>query len=506
MSQMSHLPIVRRFEPWHDRIVSAVPWALAVLLGIGVGLAATRGPLTIVAVLAAAALAWVLVLGPRIVPTFHLALAAILIGYAFLNRGFAYIGVGSVFVGEVVVGLAVITLVVRLPRARFGLGEAAILAFMAWGAARTIPYLGEHGIDAIRDAVAWGYALIALAVSASLTGGAVGRAVRLYRRLALVAVLWFPVAAVASYAFGDALPRVPGQEIPLIYFKGGDAGVHLAGIAAFLFVGLYGARSLTIARSALMWAGWGASVALVAAVNRGGMAAASIAVLSLLFVRRLNQWIIAVCVAAVLLSGAWLANPEIDFGIQRRLSFQQLVENATSIFFDSGTTQTAATRAWRLDWWDTIIEYTVAGPYLLEGKGYGVNLADSDGFQVYEDGSLRSPHSAHFEILARSGVTGLVLWILLNALVAVAILRAARKAIRAHKRWWLAVTAWLGVYWLAALVNMSVDVYLAGPMGGIWFWAVVGAILALSRLIEEPEPDDPDASINSARDVARRPR
>jgi len=66
---------------------------------------------------------------------------------------------------------------------------------------------------------------------------------------------------------------------------------------------------------------------------------------------------------------------------------------------------------------------------------------------------------------------------------------AAARARRTGRTWWLAVTAWLFVYWLAALVNMSVDVYLGGPQGGIWFWAVFGAGLAVARLIREGEAD-----------------
>ena len=37
-----------------------------------------------------------------------------------------------------------------------------LLAFMVLGAARTVPYLGEYGVDALRDAVLWGYAFFAL--------------------------------------------------------------------------------------------------------------------------------------------------------------------------------------------------------------------------------------------------------------------------------------------------------------------------------------------------------
>ena len=34
--------------------------------------------------------------------------------------------------------------------------------------------------------------------------------------------------------------------------------------------------------------------------------------------------------------------------------------------------------------------------------------------------------------------------------------------------------AFLVAYWMAFLVNTSFDVFLEGPMGGIWFWTLVG--------------------------------
>jgi hypothetical protein len=33
-------------------------------------------------------------------------------------------------------------------------------------------------------------------------------------------------------------------------------------------------------------------------------------------------------------------------------------------------------------------------------------------------------------------------------------------------------------YWTARIVNMNFDVYLEGPMGGIWFWTIFGLGLA----------------------------
>lgn len=121
---------------------------------------------------------------------------------------------------------------------------------------------------------------------------------------------------------------------------------------------------------------------------------------------------------------------------------------------------------------------------LLDGKGYGINLADDDGFQLLADHSLRAPHNGHIEILARSGVPGLTLWILLQIVFGLTLLRAAARARAANLQRWVAIVGWVFAYWLAALVNAAFDVYLQGPQGGIWFWSMMGLGIAAATAID----------------------
>ena len=106
------------------------------------------------------------------------------------------------------------------------------------------------------------------------------------------------------------------------------------------------------------------------------------------------------------------------------------------------------------------------------------------------DGSLRAPHNGHFAILARGGVTGLALWIILQAGYAIGLLRTAIGAHRLGRDHWVAIMAWLFVYWVAAMVNMSFDPYLEGPHGGIWFWSLFGLGLFAMRAWRADEADD----------------
>jgi len=473
--------------------------AAAVLISVAIGAAAAVSPVGAVAVAAALGGLALLTLGERMVPIFQVALVAILAGYAFLGRGVAHLGAPPVYLGEAVLSIGLIAIVVSLGRARWRPAHIAILAFVAWGVIRTVPYIGTYGLDAFRDAVTWGYAVFAIAVSLTVRPQHFEVIVRLYRRLIPIFVFWVPVAAVVSVVFAGILPRAPGSEVPIVVFKGGDMGVHLAGVGAFMILGL-GGSSIVGLREVVIWAGWLLAVVTAGAVNRGGLLAASMVATTVLFIRATSRWLMVVVVGLVLIAIVGLADPEVDLGFDRRISLDQIVANVTSIFDSHADEGLEGTKTWRLRWWNTIIGYTFDGPHFWDGKGYGINLADDDGFQLLADHSLRAPHNGHIEILARSGVLGLALWILLQVVFGLTLLRAAARARAADLQRWVAIVGWIFAYWLAALVNASFDVYLQGPQGGIWFWSVMGLGIAAATAIDTmtKAPSRPDVAPRSA--------
>jgi hypothetical protein len=78
----------------------------------------------------------------------------ILLGYALLGRGFAYLGLGPLHVSEIILflGLFVWGLNRHLLKVFWLLPTWFLLGFMLWGCIRTLPYLSIHGLDALRDA------------------------------------------------------------------------------------------------------------------------------------------------------------------------------------------------------------------------------------------------------------------------------------------------------------------------------------------------------------------
>lgn len=466
--------------------------AVGIVASLVAGVMLARHPIPAAAGLLALAAATALAIAsPRLDRVFFACLGALLWGYAFLGRGFAYVGAPPVFVGEMTLAVGLLAVAahrgLRLPVQAPALWLLG--AFALWGAARTLPYVSRDGVDALRDAVLWGYGAFTVLVAGLVAGpGAFARLVRTYRRWLPWFLLWVPVVAFLVVFAGPLLPRTESQ-VTVPTFKPGDTGVHLAGAAAFLLVGLHHApaRGAPLVRrwtEILLWVAWLVGALVVGANNRGGILAILAAVLVVFVLqptraaRRLV--ILFVAGAAVVAALAALDTSEISLyqGGARALSPKQVTDNITSIFSSGGPRgDLDDTRNWRLQWWTEIVGYTVHGPYRWTGKGFGVNLANDDDFQV-GDGSLRSPHSVHMSVLARTGVPGLVLWLLLQAAVGIALLRAYRRAVRARAEWWAQIDLWLLAYWVAFLCDASFDVYIESPQGGIWFWTLVGLSIA----------------------------
>lgn len=407
------------------------------------------------------------------------ALGVLLLGYAFFGRGFAYLGVAPIYVGEMVLALAVLV-TIRTAARRWLKLELLVVAFMIWGLARTVPYIATDGIDALRDGVLWGYAIFALALAAIVRREHFERLRRHYAFIIPVFMAWVGVSAVVTFA--QALPTIPGTNVTVIYFKGGDMGVHLAGTIAFLVAGLWpgspGAASLIVTVLLPLWL---VAVAFAGSLNRGGLFSALSGLSVALFVRPPTRAWSAIAVAGLLFATVLLVDPDLDVGRARTISVDQILTNVGSVLMNTGDSNLDGTRDFRLRWWGDIVDYTIAGPHFWTGKGFGVNLANDDGYQIKTDGSLRAPHNSHLTVLARMGVPGLLIWLVLQLAFGIQLVRAFLASKRSGATFWCRIDAWLFAYWIAMLLNTSFDPYLEGPQGGIWFWTVMGLGFAAIR-------------------------
>lgn len=403
----------------------------------------------------------------------------VLLGYALGGRTFAYLGLGPLYVGELALACGIAATVatraaLRIPRSPTVYALGALFAWCGW---LTLVGVAQHGMDALRDSVLWAYSLFGLVVACAL----VSQPLRLrwlmdrYVRFGRIFVLLMPGIWTVSALYGDQLPRLPGTDVSLLQVKATDTLVHLAGIAGFQFLGLAPVSPLTVF---VFLVGF----IVLSTRSRGAMLAVALAMALLVAIRPMRRrvWISAAVVVGLL---PFLLT--LDFGVtiaHRELSSRQFIVNALSIFDGDVSHRLEGTKQWRVEWWSKIVDYTVFGPHFWTGKGFGVNLARDDGFELGLRTPLRSPHNIHLTVLARTGVPGFLLWEAVQIAWLWEMARAYRASRRRGRTRWARLFLFLIAYWLAMIVNASFDVALEGPMAGVWFWSVIGVGLAAARI------------------------
>jgi len=423
------------------------------------------------------------------------------VGYMLMGKTLAYVGVSSLYIGEFVllIGIA-LCIDPKLANPLFRMPLFWILVcFIGWGALRTIPYISGYGLDALRDSVVWSYSLFAILLSCLLIRyQSLIPLLRFYDRHVVIWTACLLVSMTISILFGDRVPTFGPGEVAFLLLKYGDTAVHLSGLATFITLGIgrdLGQRRsrLTSATFYLFW--W--LTALEVAINNRGALLTIILCLVIPpifgFVRGVARQGAVGLLAAVLIA---TLIPALDFsGRGREFSLSQVVTNAESIVMPVDEADLDNTKVWRQMWWTQIVDYTVHGPYFWLGKGYGINLATDDGVITTAGITgpvLRSPHNGHMTFLARSGVPGMCLWILLNLSFAASLIHSFFRARRRGMMLWAHIDLWVLIYWVGFIVNMSVDVFLEGPQGGIPFWCLFGigmtALHTQKRLFAQARP------------------
>jgi hypothetical protein len=409
-------------------------------------------------------------------------LAIVLLGYALMGKGFAYLGLPPFYIGEIALlsGIIVFLRTGAFVGALATLPAVLLVALTALVLARTLPFFGLYGFDSLRDGAIVIYGGFAFIVVALLLEDArrINTLLRYYRIMLACLPILFMALLLTKYR-PEYFPRLYGP-VRIVDIGPSAVGTHLAGAMVFALIGY---RKVSVAWVSV----WLATLALVAATNRGATLAVVLPVAFAMFMLGRYRLMLTIVAAGMAIFAA-LLTLESTFGdyndaadsrnsFERPLSVHQIVDNVQSII--SSDQQSEGNKQWRLSWWEIIINDTIRGPNFWTGRGFGLNLADADGFAGTGDPRnprppTRSPHNAHMTLLARAGVPGLVLW----ALVLLSWFGMLMKAIltarlRGHKQW-ADLFLFIGCYATAILINATFDVVLEGPMQGIWFWCLFG--------------------------------
>jgi len=360
---------------------------------------------------------------------------------------------------------------------RLPLGMAVVL-FMLVGAAYTLVAVPRWGMDAVRDAAIWYYAIFFFL--GAYVAGKPPVADWLWRKLGWVwffSLVWnLTVWATGSWPV-HASPIVPWRGVHVLYGSGSENRMHMSLAAALLVLGWPRLReniprkvfvilaSCAAAAGLFVSSGRGVKVAILAALAAGLLATLGsrqrvwptgrIALVSFLLV-------LGLAVAAI------AAGPA---GIKRAGRIERFEDVRHAAY--QGTTH------WRLTWWTAIIK-KVHEENPAFGLGFGYNLGRLNcylGMNWRRRWAIRSPHNYNMSVFGHMGYFGLCLWLLLLFYGLLQLFIRIRRGGRGGRRYTLdrrkELTFWL-IMLVATWINSSFGVLMEGPVLGVWFWFALG--------------------------------
>src|SRR6267154_737372 len=193
-------------------------------------------------------------------------LAIVLLGYALMGKGFAYLGLPPLYVGEIalLIGTVIFLRTGALVASLTTLPSLMLVILMVWVTVRTIPYVGEYGFESLRDSTIVMYGGFALIVIGLLLEDA--RRIDTVLRYYNIFLASFPAVFVGLYLsrfWVDDIPRLYGP-VPIVDITTSAAGTHLGGTMVFILISNRKVRFLWL----LVWF---ATLALASSINRGAM-------------------------------------------------------------------------------------------------------------------------------------------------------------------------------------------------------------------------------------------
>jgi hypothetical protein len=366
-------------------------------------------------------------------------LGVLVVAYLFLDRGIAHLHLPKTpaFIGELTLSLGVIALLFGTQWLRRALAHDALLttlvAYMVWGVLRTLPNMHIFGIQVtVRDAALWYYAGFAIALIAAATAlpDLPMRMVRSFQRVVPWLTVWLPVALLLERA-GVNGPKFRYSNVPLFSHKPGN--ICCAAVICLAFLLLVpqhdGAPAGDSPRLLLRRFRPTVYVALIAinvftmllgATQTRGGALAELAATALIFTlmerQRRSRVLVAFVAGLTLVLGLGFVTGAAYHTEKRTISVSQLFENAQSVEGANSNPQLSGSVNFRFDLWSTILHKQSSTSHLVNGFGFGPNLARTGGLNPRPNQpatlQLRSAHNSLLDIFARTGIIGASLFVI----------------------------------------------------------------------------------------------
>lgn len=429
---------------------------------------------------------------PRVVRIFEIAFIGVLAGYAFFDRGFAWIHLPGtpLFVGELTLLLGAVAMFSHPTPVLAAIRRSPALkmlgAFMAWGLALLALLGTAYGVDAIRDSVLWYYGAVAI-LAVFLLISDPSRVRRWAAGFATVIpwlIGWLFVAVILDSVLGSGPIFVPDSRVSVFSHSAGNSGVLAVVCLAFIWLVDRDGRYFTPMTRLVLTSAGGALLLFVSLKNRGGFVAGAIGIILILVWMRRDRFALTVTLVgtgALLASIALVSQFSVALFGAREVSVEQFTENIMSIVDpDAGGHRQTSTTEWRLELWQNVLA-DVNSQFPITGYGPGPDLGRIYNVTTNPDVPLRNPHNSHVGVVARMGWVGFGMWILLWGVWALLLLDLRSRLTRRGRFPEAGLVALPVIGAAMMLVNAFFDPSIEGPQVGfpLWFLFGLGAVLQL---------------------------
>gem|GEM_PF-2286990 len=402
------------------------------------------------------------------------------------------------FAGEMLLGFGLIAYAFHtwpLRRAiNLEIPVAVLAVLLTWAVIRLVPGVSNAGLVAVRDASVLYYLVFgAMTVAAGYHAAPqLGSFMTTYVKLTPWLVTFYPI----GYALGSLLnlPAMPGSDTEFLSIRPANIAIH-SGLC--IATSLLAPDSLLNERRRVYVGVMGSlMIVLLATQNRSGFVAVCVLIATALVVRRARGIVFvdrAIKIGAVLVAGLllmWISGISLQTErAGREVSVEQfieVVENLTSGGTSGEEVYTTTIEFRNILWTGALNEMSKNDAWEL-GLGFGVPLGDALlPFHGNTLNELRNPHNSHLDILARTGLVGLGLWILMwTTWVATLIRRLTRDSLGPMNRMVVGVS----LAGAPAMLFVSYfDPTLETVQAAIWCMALFGfGLVASAGLLPELE-------------------
>jgi len=430
-------------------------------------------------------------------------LLAYLAAITIIGKGPTYLGVPPLYWGEITMAAGLLLIAPQIKRTDFLQRSRAltiaIAGFMVLGAVSTALSVPRWGMDALRDAAMWYYALFYfIGLGLASQKAVANRVWYLLRTFWMLALVWNTADLLLQHTLSQSGPIIPWRGVPLFFNARDEAGQNLVlGAMIVLCTGTLSKRpAMRAVLVPVALVGLAVFAASEGRAMRIGVVSGASVVLLLSFapkgIPHFNTRLLKLAVCGIpVLALAVAAAPD------RVVKLTHLDRFAEADPYDP-----EGTAGWRLIWWQRLYaEVMKRNPAFGLGFGESLHVYHPLLRDSQEEFVVRSPHNFNITIFTRMGVVGLLLWITIVAAGIGALFgrlwrgSAGGQPYTPERRDEL--TFWVMML-VCTVVNSSLGVLMEGPVLGIWFWFALGFASArsfssgvvLRRRITTPRVED----------------